>query len=105
MLNLGTQDDSRFSMKAMYGESDLPVTPVFMNTVELLARYAEMDYMGRTRQRHGIVLPEYPQVEIAVLPAAPSTSVEVRFVVWGMYDGICDMVEKHMFKENEIALR
>ena len=98
-------DDPRFSIHIIYGLTDIPTTPVYMNAVELLARYAEMDFFGRTGQRHGIVLPEYPQIEIAVLPAAPSTSVEVRFVIWAIYGAIIDMTFRNTFKENEIPFR
>lgn len=104
-LNLGNADDPRFSVTPDYGENDLPVTPFLMNAVELLARYAEMDYEGRAPQRHGVVLPDYPQVEIAILPAAPTNSIQVRLVVWGLYDAVCKMADMNIFKENEITLR
>ena len=51
-----------------------------------------------------MVLPEYPQVEIAVLPAAPATSVEVRIVIWGIWVGIRDIVIRNRFQEAEFEL-
>lgn len=96
-------DDPRFAMEVTYDETDLPTTPVFMNVVELLAQYAMMDYMGRIHGRHGIVLDSYPQVEIAMLPATPSASVEVRLVVWAIYGGMIEIVDKNMFRQCDIA--
>lgn len=98
---LDTTIDPRFGFMAKYGETNLPLTPCFMNVVELLAQYAELDWLSKVRQRHGVVLPAYPQVEIAVLPAAPANSVEVRLVVWGIWVGIRDIVTRNSFHEAE----
>ncbi|KAL8721865.1 MAG: hypothetical protein Q9225_001543 [Loekoesia sp. 1 TL-2023] len=97
-------DEERFSMRVAYVDSVLPATPVFMNAIELAARYAELDYMGRTRQRHGIVLPQFPQVEIAILPAPPAKSIQIRLVIWAIYGAVLDMVFNNRFKENEITI-
>ena len=102
--SLDTDIDSRFGLKALYDETKLPHTACFMNVVELLAQYAELDWLSKVKRRHGIVLPEYPQVEIAVLPAAPATSIEVRLVVWGIWVGIRDIVGRNMFQEAEFEL-
>lgn len=99
--NLDDNIDPRFGFKVIYGETNLPRTPCLMNVVELLAHYAELDWLSKVRQRHGVVLPEYPQVEIAILPAAPATSVEVRLVIWGIWVGIRDIVNKNEFHEAE----
>lgn len=102
--DLRDEIDPRFSIKSLYAETDLAIIPVFMNAVELMARYAEMEFTGRTGGRDGMVLPEFSEVEIAVIPAAPATSVQVRLIVWGLYITIIDMVNKKMFKENEITV-
>ena len=102
---LADEDDPRFSMRITYGETDLPATPVFMNAVELSARYAEMDYLGQTQQRHGIVLPAYQQVEIAVIPALPATTVEVRLVVMAINAAVMNMVYAKRWKESEAEIR
>jgi len=104
-LDVRVQVDPHFSAEDFYGEIDLPLSAVFMNAVELMAQYAEMDFGSRTRQRHGVVLPRFPQVEIAVIPASPATTIETRFVVWGLYDTVIDMVYRKKFKEIEIALK
>ncbi|KAL9066874.1 MAG: hypothetical protein Q9161_007293 [Pseudevernia consocians] len=101
---LDTTIDPRFGFTAVYGETTLPLTPCFMNVVELLAQYAELDWLSRARERHGVVLPEYPQVEIAVLPAAPATSVEVRLVVWGIWVGIRDIISRRQFYDAEFEV-
>lgn len=98
--------DPRFGYKAIYGEISLPITPCFMNAVELMAQYAELDYMSKARKRHGVVLPAYPQVEMAVLPVAPATSVEIRLIIWGIWEGIRDMLNsKNGFKEAEFQIK
>ncbi|KAL9602449.1 MAG: hypothetical protein Q9219_001873 [cf. Caloplaca sp. 3 TL-2023] len=102
--SLISADESRFSMRATYGEETLPATPVFLNAIELVSRYVELDNLSRTRQRHGIVLPEYPQVEIAVIPKPPARSLEVRLVIWALYGAVLDMVFKNRFRDTEIEM-
>lgn len=88
-------DDPRFAMQVIYGVTDIPITPVIMNTVGLMAHYAEMDFLGGAR--HG-----YPQVEIALTPAPPAITVEVRLVIWALYGAVIDMTFNNGFKESEI---
>ena len=107
LVNTTTLDsgiDSRFGFKIEYGETDLPKTPCLMNAVELLAQYAECDWLGTVRTRRGVVLPEYPQVEFAVIPAPPATSVEVRAIVWGIWVAIRDMISNNSFHEVEMEI-
>ncbi len=101
---LDSSIDPRFGLKAEYGETNLPLTPCLMNIVELLAEYAELDWLSKVKGRHGVVLPEYPQVEIAILPATPATSVEVRFIIWGLWVGIRDIVGRNSFHEVEFEI-
>ena len=96
--------DPRFGIVANYAETKIPITPCLMNIVELLANYAELDWLSSVRVRQGVVLPSYPQVEFAVIPAAPATSVEVRYVIWGIWVGIRDMVGRNNFREVEFDL-
>lgn len=105
LSSLGTlqHDDPRFTMQFTYDETELPKTPVFMNAVDILAQYAEMDYLSRTPGRHGRVLDSYPQVEIAVLPAEPATSVEVRLVIWAVYGTIVENVSENTFNQSDTA--
>ncbi len=98
-------DDPRFSVKFAYGETELSVTHVLMNAVALSAEYAELDFQSRVPQRHGIVLPTFPQVEIAVIPAPPATRVEVRLIIWAIYAAVLDMVYNRPFRESEIEVR
>ncbi|KAI4231416.1 MAG: hypothetical protein L6R40_007738 [Gallowayella cf. fulva] len=98
-------DDPRFSMELTMSETKLPPTAVLMNSVELAARYCGMDYLGRVPQRHGIVLPQFPQIEIAVIPAPPASSVEVRLVLYTIYATILDMVYGNQFNESEAEVR
>ena len=104
ITNLDSSIDRRFGFKALYGETNLPLTSCFMNIVELLAQYAELDWLSKVRQRHGVVLPAYPQVEIAVLPAAPATSVEVRLVIWGIWVGVRDIINRNNYHEAEFEV-
>ncbi|KAL8764864.1 MAG: hypothetical protein Q9209_007848 [Squamulea sp. 1 TL-2023] len=94
-------DDARFSMHVSMSDTKLPPTPVLMNAVELCARYTEMNFLGRAPLRRGIVLPRFPQIEIAVLPAPPARSVEVRLLVYAIYSIIVDMIYDHSFYECE----
>ncbi|KAL8690720.1 MAG: hypothetical protein Q9218_003902 [Villophora microphyllina] len=101
---LGDDDDPRFSIEVSMGDTKLPPTPVLMNAVELSARYAEMDFLSRTPQRRGIVLPQFPQIEIAVLPAPPARSVEVRLILYTIYALVIDMIYVDGFYESEVAV-
>ena len=102
--NLDLTIDPRFGFKADYAETDLPRTPLLMNVVELLAQYAQLGWLSQVKPRHGVVLSEYPQVEIAVLPAAPAKSVEVRLVIWGIWTAIRDIIDKKEFHEAEFEI-
>ena len=107
VVNTTTLDltiDPRFGFKADYAETDLPRTPLLMNVVELLSQYAQLGWLSQVKRRHGVVLPEYPQVEIAVLPAAPAKSVEVRLVIWGIWTAIRDVIDKKEFHEAEFEI-
>ena len=99
-----TDMDPRFGIKALYAETHIPLTPCFMNVVELLAHYAELDWLSKVKARHGVVLQEYPQVEIAILPAAPAKSIEVRLVFWGIWVAIRDIIQKNNFYEAEFEI-
>ena len=96
--------DPRFGIVANYAETNIPITPLLMNIVELLANYAELGWLSNVRVRQGVVLPSYPQIEFAVIPSAPASSVEVRFVIWGIWVGIRDMVSRNIFREVEFDL-
>ena len=96
--------DPRFSFRIHYGETDLLKTPCLMNVVELLSRYAEYDWLSKVGRRSGIVLPEYPQIEIAVIPAPPARSIEVRTVIWGIWVAIRDMISNNNFHEAEMDI-
>ncbi|KAI4184956.1 MAG: hypothetical protein L6R41_004412 [Letrouitia leprolyta] len=103
--SLGLQDDPRFSTDITMSETKLPPTPVLMSAVELSARYAEMNYLGGVPRRQGIVLPQFPQVEIAVIPAAPARTVEVRLIILAIYDTILDMIYGKRFNESEVEVK
>ncbi|KAI4275305.1 MAG: hypothetical protein LQ337_003331 [Flavoplaca oasis] len=101
---LMAEDDPRFSMRTEISDTKLPATPVLMCAIELAARYAEMDYLGRTSQRHGIVLPQYPQIEIAVIPVPPARTIEVRLVIYTIYGTILEMMFGDGFYETEVEV-
>ena len=96
--------DPNFGIVANYAETKIPITPCLMNIVELLANYAALDWMSSVRVRQGVVLPSYPQIEFAVIPKDPASSVEVRFVIWGIWVGIRDMINRNKFFEAEFEL-
>ena len=101
---LMAQDDPRFSMRTEISATKLPATPVLMCAIELAARYAELDFLGQTPQRHGIVLPQYPQIEIAVIPVPPARTIEVRLVIYTIYGIILEMMFGNGFYETEVEI-
>ena len=109
-LSLNTPDipsseiDPKFSYRGLYGGVDLPKTPLFVNVVELMTRYAEHDWLSRVTERSGIVLLAYPQVEMAVIPATRTTVVENRLIVWGLWAAINDMTIENKFTEVEFEI-
>ena len=102
--SLMAEDDPRFSMRIEISDTKLPATPVLMCAIELAARYAEMDYLGQAPQRHGIVLPQYPQIEIAVIPVPPARTIEVRLVIYTIYGTILEMMFGDGFYETEVEI-
>lgn len=103
-LGLSQDDDPRFSMEITYSDTPLPPTAVLMNAVELSARYAELDYLGRAPQRSGIVLPQFPQIDMAIVPAPPRRSIEVRLIMYTIYATMLDMVYGRSFNESEVEI-
>ncbi|KAL8724040.1 MAG: hypothetical protein Q9166_008164 [cf. Caloplaca sp. 2 TL-2023] len=101
---LSDEDDPRFSIRVTMSDTKLPPTAVLMNAVELTARYAELEFLGFVTQRHGMVLPQFPQIEIAVIPAPPARSVEVRLVIYTIYATVLQMMYKGGFHESEIEV-
>ncbi|KAL8913924.1 MAG: hypothetical protein Q9171_001309 [Xanthocarpia ochracea] len=97
-------DDQRFRARTIMSGTKLSATPVLMNAVELAARYAEMDFLSQVRQRQGIVLPQFPQVEIAVVPAPPARRIEVRLIIYTLYAVILDMILGQRFNECEVEV-
>ncbi len=102
--HLVEDDDQRFRARTIMSGTQLPATPVLMNAVELAARYGEMDFLSTVHQRQGIVLPGFPQVEIAVLPAPPATRIEVRVIIYTLYAVILDMILGQRFNECEVEV-
>lgn len=51
LVNLDVIPDTRFAYKAIFSENTLPLTPCLMSTVELLAQYAERDWLSQVRSR------------------------------------------------------
>ncbi|KAI4088314.1 MAG: hypothetical protein LQ339_008729 [Xanthoria mediterranea] len=103
-LRLTEEDDPRFSMNVDMSATSLPPTAVLMNAVELAAQYAGMEYLARVPQRHGIVLAQFPQVEIAIVPARPARTVEVRLIMYTIYGAILEMKFGRGFHECEIEV-
>lgn len=97
-------DDSRYSMRIHYGHTDLPLIPAYVNAVELMAQYTMKEDSAQVGQRHGVVLPDFPQVEIAVLPNPPRKTIEVHAILWAIYASMVDMSSRKTFKEVEIEI-
>ncbi|KAL9584220.1 MAG: hypothetical protein Q9212_002249 [Teloschistes hypoglaucus] len=101
---MADNEDDRFSVHIEWSETKLPPTPLLMNAVELSAQYAELDFLTRTARRSGVVLQNFPQIEIAVLPAPPARSIEARLVLWAIYAAVIDMVYTSKFVECEVEV-
>ncbi|KAL8672691.1 MAG: hypothetical protein Q9168_002851 [Polycauliona sp. 1 TL-2023] len=97
-------DDPRFSMRPVFSETKLPPTAVLMCAIELAAQYAAMDYQGSAPQRHGIVLPLYPQVEVAIIPVPPARTVKVQLIIYTIYGLILEMMFGPGFFETEVEI-
>lgn len=91
-------------MRIHYGYTDLPLIPAFMNAVELMAQYTLKEDTAQVGQRHGVVLPDFPQVEIAVLPNPPRKTIKVHAILWAIYASMVDMSSQKTFKEVELEI-
>lgn len=96
--------DPRFSYRLTFNEVSLPKTPLFLNTMEFMAQHAMLGWMSKVKERHGVVLQAYPQIEMAVIPAAPATSVENRLIVWSIWVVINSIISRNAFNEVEIDI-
>lgn len=103
-LEAGQGIDPRFGLNAYFGETDIPVTAFLMIAVDLLAQYAQLEWLSKVGQRSGVVLPAYPQIEVAVIPANLAPSIEVRLVVWAIWVGAQNIIFENQFHEVEFQI-
>ena len=89
--------DPRFTVRYEPGQDRLSATSCFMNAVRAMTELALEDFTGRIRPRNYIDL-DYPGVVIVPRAAAQEQTVEVRYLLWGVWQGIGWMISQQSFR-------
>ena len=95
-LPLSFTPDSRFSARMTIGSTLLPVDAFLVNILNFMGIIATQNFERKLSPRK-YSTPGYREVEITVLG-----SIEARFLLWGIYIAVAEMVKIVRF--NEIGL-
>lgn len=96
--------DPRFSMQPSYQAVPLAEDDCVVAAVQLLGLWGSNPFTG---QEPTITYwDDYvPRVEITSLSPRAGGTVEARFLIWGLYLGVKDMIESNRFKSVQFVLR
>ena len=103
-LNLDFTPDQRFRIRSAYDQPRLRPLACLMDALNGLAMLADLDFLSRLPGILRINLPGYSDVELEFEPVSPALNIEVRFMVWGLYAGIYDMVTSKKWRDVEFDL-
>ncbi len=96
--------DSRFTTTYKVGQSRLPATSCLMNVLNAMIELATLNFNERvSRQVYRDA--DYPEVTIAFITVWPRLSVQVRYLLWGVWEGIIWMMNHQTFKDLVIGAR
>ncbi|KAL9071984.1 MAG: hypothetical protein Q9161_003916 [Pseudevernia consocians] len=90
--------DSRFRVELTFHTPFLPVNPTFMNIVHFMKVVAQVEFEEQLQPRT-YSAPTYRQVQITTY-----TWTEARFLLWGMYLAVTDMVKFYRFHNVMVKL-
>ena len=95
--------DPRFSVEVHFAGPKLPLISCLMSTVDFLVVLGSQDFWGSTK---GVSwkLANYPELGMFVSPRSEGGEIERRFVIWGLGQGIGQMIRLNRFQAATFAL-
>lgn len=90
--------DPRFTTDYQQGQDMLSATSCLMNAVNAMMELALENFTEPIRPRN-YVDPAYPEVLIVAVALAPAQSIEVRYLLWGIWEGIRWMINHQSFRD------
>lgn len=105
LVNIGSEPiDPRFSMQPLYQAVPLAEDDCLVAAVQLLGLWGSKPFTG---QEPTITYWDdyFPRVVIISRSPGAGGAIEVRFLVWGLYLGLKDMIESHRFRNVQLVLR
>lgn len=97
-------EDLGFGLRGHYGEINLNVISILMNTVNGLAQLAHQPCQKRIPYFRMETLPWYPRVEMSIQPVRPARNVEIRMAITALYHAVSDMINNKKFKNGEFDI-
>ena len=96
--------DPRFNMTILYQAVNLAEDPFLVVAVQFLGILCASPF--NSKQPTSSYWDDYlPFVDITHRSPLEGGTIEVRFLVWGIYSGMKDMIETRRFKDAQIVLR
>ncbi|KAL2038456.1 hypothetical protein N7G274_008795 [Stereocaulon virgatum] len=95
--------DPRFDIGYTFDTPVLPVTPCLMNALAAVSELAVEDFTGNVTPRT-YTLTDYPSVSIVTDATVTSKTIEIRFVLWGIWKGIQYMISRNNFRNALLTL-
>ena len=95
--------DPRFDIGYTFDTPVLPVTPCLMNALAAVSGLAVENFSGNVTPRT-YTLADYPSVSIVTDATVTSKTIEIRFVLWGIWKGIQYMILSDQFRNVLLTL-
>ena len=95
--------DPRFTMTHQYNRPTLDENQCLMNIVFALSELSRLDFTSSTEPFIGIN-PSYPDVVIVQDTLGLGSTIETRFIIWGLYVGATLMMAQNVFTTVEFML-
>ena len=95
--------DPRFHVTVQFEGSRFPFISCLMNSVYFLYNIGSEDFSGQMR-RVSLKRDEYPEVGMVVFPRTIDGTIERRFVIWGLSQGVAHMIRLNRFQAASFTL-
>ena len=89
--------DPKFKVAIHYEGLRFPLFSCLMNTVEFLLILGSKDFTG-SMTRVSWKTGDYPHVGMILTPSTESRRIERRFVIWGLSQGVAQMIKLNRFQ-------
>ena len=89
--------DPQFRITVHFEESKFPLISCLMNTVDFLRGIASENFSGRMR-KVSWKMNTYPEVKMVISPRTIGGTIERRFVIWGLSQGVAHMIHLNRFQ-------